>query len=125
VKCVRRDGSVIDVEITAIAITFQGRPAVLGVARNVTERRQTENALRDAEAKFRTLVEQLPAIVYMAEFEAAGEWLYVSPRIQDILGYSAEEWAADPTLFDQRIHTEDEPVYREAEARCSEPGEPL
>jgi PAS domain S-box-containing protein len=125
VKFVRLDGTVIDVEITAIAITFQGRPAVLGVARNVTERRRTENALRDAEAKFRTLVEQLPAIVYMAEFEQAGDWLYVSPRIRDILGYSAEEWAADPTLFDQRIHPEDEPVYREAEARSSETGQPL
>jgi PAS domain S-box-containing protein len=125
VKFVRFDGREIDVEISDIAITYQGRPAVLGVARDVTEHHDAEDALRDAEAKFRTLVEQLPAIVYMAEFEQAGAWLYVSPRIQDILGYSAEEWAADPTLFDQRLYADDEPAYREAERRSHESGKPL
>ena len=125
VKFVRLDGEVIDVEISDIAITYGGRPAVLGVARNVTERRRTEEALREAEQKFRTLVEQLPAIVYMAEFDPSGAWMYVSPRIRDILGYTADEWAADPTLFDQRIHPEDEPAYRDSERRSGESGVPL
>jgi PAS domain S-box-containing protein len=125
VKFVRFDGREIDVEISDIAITYQGRPAVLGVARDVSERDDAEGALRDAEAKFRTLVEQLPAVVYMAEFEQAGAWLYVSPRIHDILGYTAEEWASDPTLFDQRLHPDDEPAYREAERRSHESGEAL
>ena len=40
-------------------------------------------------------------------------------------GYRAEEWAADLTLFDERIHPEDEPAYREAERRSGASGEPL
>jgi two-component system sensor histidine kinase UhpB len=81
--------------------------------------------LREAEARYRALVEQLPAIVYMAEFEAAGSWLYVSPQIERILGYTPQEWVADPTLFDRIIHPDDEPGYRSDEARSHETGAPL
>ena len=56
---------------------------------------------------YRRLVERLPAIVYRAEVGAAGTWSYVSPQIESILGFSPEEWCADPTLWEQRLHPED------------------
>ena len=49
----------------------------------------------------------LPAIVYRAEVGEAGAWTYVSPQIESILGFSPEEWCADPTLWEQRLHPED------------------
>ena len=124
-RMLRLDGGEIDVEVACAALTHQGRPGGIAVIRDLSQRDQTELALREAELKFRTLVEQLPAIVYMAEFEPAGSWLYVSPQIEDILGYTAEEWASNPHLFDERIHPDDEPEYRAAEARTRASGDPL
>lgn len=63
--------------------------------------------LRDAEAGYRTLVEQLPAIVYTAEFGSDGAWRYVSPRIEPILGFSPQEWLADPELWFRQLHPDD------------------
>jgi PAS domain S-box-containing protein len=101
-------------------------PIALRSARHLRERseRQAQQAeeLQAAEAKYRALVEQVPAIVYMAEFEEAGAWLYVSPQIGPILGFSPEEWTADPTLFDRQIHPEDEERYRAEERRSRQTG---
>ncbi|MEP7060509.1 MAG: PAS domain-containing protein [Actinomycetota bacterium] len=72
-----------------------------------------------------TLVERLPGIVYAAEFGEAGIWTYVSPRIESIMGYTAEEWLADPTLFDRRLHADDIERYRAAELESQERGESL
>ena len=47
---------------------------------------------------YRRLVERLPAIIYTAEMGEHGRWRYVSPQVEEILGYSPEEWIADPGL---------------------------
>jgi diguanylate cyclase (GGDEF)-like protein/PAS domain S-box-containing protein len=56
---------------------------------------------------YRRLVERLPAIVYAAELGEHGRWRYVSPQIEEILGYTPEEWEADPTLWSRLLHPDD------------------
>jgi diguanylate cyclase (GGDEF)-like protein/PAS domain S-box-containing protein len=56
---------------------------------------------------YRRLVERLPAIVYACEMGERGRWRYVSPQIEEILGYSAEEWMADPGLWARQLHPDD------------------
>jgi PAS domain S-box-containing protein len=124
-KFVALDGRELDVEVAGISLTYAGRPAGLIIVRDVTERLRIERQLRQAESQFRALVEQLPGIVYMAEFDPAGDWLYVSPQVESILGYTDEEWRDDPTLFDQRLYPEDEPTYRAAEAESQANGTTL
>ncbi len=96
-------------------------PIVLGTARRLRERNMllTEQAqsLREAEAKYRALVESLPAIVYAAEFAGSWSWQYVSPQIEAILGFTPDEWCADPTLFDRQLHPDDVERYRTAGAQ--------
>ena len=70
-------------------------------------RRGLVRDLEDAEARYRAMVEQLPAVLYVADFGAEATWHYVSPQIQELLGYSAEEWMADPGLWMAHIHPDD------------------
>jgi diguanylate cyclase (GGDEF)-like protein/PAS domain S-box-containing protein len=56
---------------------------------------------------YRRLVERLPVIVYTADLGEQGEWHYVSPQVEEILGYTAEEFKADPGLWARLLHPED------------------
>jgi PAS domain S-box-containing protein len=62
------------------------------------------------------LVEALPAVIYEAEPGRDGEWCYVSAHIEALLGYTAEEWMADPSLYVRCLHPDD----REAVVRIEE-----
>jgi PAS domain S-box-containing protein len=93
---------------------------LIGVAMSVIV-----SKLREAETKYRTLVEQLPSIVYTAEFGSDGSWRYVSPKIEAILGFSPREWLADPELWFRQLHPEDRDRALAEEARSKESGTPL
>jgi len=71
--------------------------------------------LRAAEARYRTLVERLPAITYIAELGASGPWHYVSPQIGTMLGFSPTEWLADPMNWMNHIYPEDRDIALAAE----------
>jgi PAS domain S-box-containing protein len=75
------------------------------VNRLISERR-SRRALREAEARYRSLIESLPAIVYVAEVEAPYRPIYVSPEIES-LGYPLEEWRRNPDLWASILHEED------------------
>jgi PAS domain S-box-containing protein len=75
----------------------------------------------EAERRYRLLVEQAPVVIYAWDhIRPTGEAsaLFVSPQIDSLLGYSADEWMADPALWIQRIHPDDrdEVVARSEEA---------
>jgi diguanylate cyclase (GGDEF)-like protein/PAS domain S-box-containing protein len=73
------------------------------------EKQVTEliDQLSSAGEDYRRLVERLPAIIYTAEMGEHGRWRYVSPQIEEILGYTPEEWLADPTLWGRLLHPDD------------------
>jgi PAS domain S-box-containing protein len=71
--------------------------------------------LRAAEARYRTLVERLPAITYVAELGADGPWHYVSPQIETMLGFSPTEWLSDPMNWMNHIYPDDREVALAAE----------
>ena len=86
---------------------------IVGVAfggLDITESKLADLALRSAETRYRTLVEQIPAVTYIVEFGDANRTAYVSPQIEGLLGYTAEEWLGDPALWFGRIF----PADREA-----------
>lgn len=83
-----KDGRLLEVEVHSHLTEFAGRPAALVVAYDVTERLQAERALKQAEAQFRSLVEQSLVGVYLIQ---DGVFRYVNPALADILGYTREE----------------------------------
>src|SRR5579863_9037750 len=74
------------------------------------ESRWATAALREAEAKYRQLVEMVPAISYVAEAGAQGRFLFLSPQVETILGYSPEECCSDPGFWWNHLNPEDHPI---------------
>lgn len=56
---------------------------------------------------YRTLLERVPAIVFIAEPQVDGKWRYVSPWIESILGFTVDEWLSDSTLWSRQLHPAD------------------
>jgi diguanylate cyclase (GGDEF)-like protein/PAS domain S-box-containing protein len=100
---------------TVVVHDEHGRPTeIQGVIHEITDRKAAEQALVDsearlraAEARYRTLVEQLPLAIYVNDLDEAGTALYRSPSTQTITGRSAEEWAGDPGLLRKIVHSDD------------------
>ena len=89
------------------------------------ERRRAEGALRDAELRYRTLVEHLPLATYTSPVDSSLGNLYVSPQVEELLGYPATEWLGDPELLLRTVHPDDlERLLADAE-RLRETGEPI
>ncbi|MBD3235778.1 MAG: PAS domain S-box protein [Candidatus Eisenbacteria bacterium] len=88
-RIVARDGRHIPIELTGSRTTWYGKPADIVFFRDITNRKLSEQALRESEEKYRTLVEQIDEALY--EFDAHGIVTYVSPSIERITGYTAGE----------------------------------
>ena len=101
---------------------FESLATVLGPA---IQRRHAQQQLEETERRYRTLVERLPVVTYVAELGPSGRWLYVSPQIESMTGYDAEEWTARPDLWFECVHPDDRDLVEEAEARCAREGGPL
>lgn len=82
-------------------------------------------SVRMAEAKYRTLIELLPAVTFMATFDEGLSDLYVSPQIESLMGYTQKEWLEDPILWYQRLHPDDRERWNREVARTVASGEPL
>jgi len=61
----------------------------------------------DVEARYRALVEQIPAVVFTADLDQCIGQAYISPHIEVTLGFSREEWLEDPIRWYQQIHPDD------------------
>jgi PAS domain S-box-containing protein len=122
-----KNGEVVWVDAaTALLRDADGKPRMaVAMAQNITKRRAAEEQSRESEARYRTLVEQLPLITHVDTPYSADEAPYVSPQIEEILGYSLEEWHASPTFFNEHLHPEDRDRVREAQRAAQQSAEPL
>ena len=110
-RIIARDGRVVWVRDEAVLLRDgEGNPlAWHGLYQDITERKEAEEQLREAETKFRTLVEAIPAITYIdvASDTNDSPTLFISPQVEETLGYTPEEWMADPGLWTSRLHSDD------------------
>ena len=102
----------------AALVDAHGDPErIAGSIQDVTQQRRAEQALEESEKRHRDLIDHLPGIVYTAGSGVVDPWRFVSRQVEDLLGYTADEWLADPSLWIQSVHPDDrERVLAEEEA---------
>ena len=92
---------------------------------DVTTQKQTEKALSESELKYRTLVETIPAVVYLASPFNPAELFFVAPQIKDLLGYSPEEWLTTTKNWSRQLHPKDRPRLIKATQHSVKTGAPF
>jgi len=86
---IRLDGKTVKVEVTSTPFNYQGQPAVLAIARNITERKRAEGALRESEERYKQLVDHATDIIYRVGIN--GKFTYFNPVAMRVLEYAEEE----------------------------------
>ena len=89
-KVLRFDGRAVDVEVVTTPITYRGQVATLVVARDITGRKRSEEALVQSEERYRAVVEQAAEGIFLFEV-ATGDILESNAAFQELLGYATEE----------------------------------
>lgn len=106
-RFLRDDGQVVWVHDKAVLVDRDGDwPIWQGIMEDITARRAAEERLREAEERFRAVVEQIPALTYIQD-PVTGQPLYVSPQVETMLGFTTDEWSSSAEFWEERIHPED------------------
>ncbi len=95
--------------------------SVLWLARDITELKNTEQALKASQGRFRYLLTSNPAVVYTCSPDDRAQTMFIGDNIRDLLGYRVATWTENPDFFYERLHPDDrgslEAGFAEARAR--------
>ncbi len=108
-EAVRKDETTFPMQVLSQRIDLDGQPASLSQLRDLTSQRAQETALREAEAKYRTLVEHSLAGVAIIQDR---RFRYANPKLAEILGYTQRELLALPSVLDV-VHEDDRAIVQE------------
>ncbi|HEX3316360.1 MAG TPA: PAS domain S-box protein [Gemmataceae bacterium] len=114
----RKDGTEFPVEIGLSPLKTERGVFATGLIRDISSRRRDQ-------AKFRTLIENIPAVTFIAPLDESDPELYVSPQIEQMLGFSQKEWLEDPVLWHRQLHPEDRERWNRQFASTCAAGEPF
>ena len=125
-RVLRRNGSVLWVsDETRLILDGFGNPRFWqGVILDITERRRAQEVARNSEARYQALVEGIPAVVYEMGPDDERRTLYVSPHVEEVLGYTRDEWLDQPDIWMELLHPDDREVQLAAHDLHNETGEP-
>lgn len=113
-RYIRKDGAIVWANLT-VGLVFRAdeTPAFfVSVLEDIQRRKEAESALKEKEARWKRLVENLPDVLYQYSTKQGG--LYYSPQVERVLGLSPQALLANPMLWPRSIHPEDQPVVRTA-----------
>lgn len=106
VKVTSKSGAERWLDCSARIIEFDGKPAVLGFASDITDRKRTEETLRASEERFRQVTETIREVFWMTD-PSKNQLIYISPGYETIWGRSCESLRASPWNWLEAIHPDD------------------
>jgi PAS domain S-box-containing protein len=110
-KLRRKDGTVISTSISTNLIMWNGKPHLLSVTRDITDRRRKEEALQESEAKYRTLVDNSLQGIVIAQGSPL-RLAFVNPAMGKMLGYNPSELTSlSPKEIEGLVHPEDRALF--------------
>ncbi len=121
IDVVAKDGHIVPCETSGALIEYEGRPADLIITRDITGRVAAEEALRESEARYRTLFEQAADSVMLIDPDTRA-FLDFNDRVHDNLGYSAEEFKR-LTIADLEAHLSPDEIGEHIEKVLAEGGD--
>jgi len=112
-RFIRKDDRVVWTRLAVRCVREQDGKVryIIALLLDITDRKQAEEAIRESEERYRGLVQSSPDIVYTYSNKRGG--LFYSPRVEAVLGYSAEHLLAHPFLWNESIQPEDHLRIRE------------
>ncbi|MBF2066814.1 MAG: PAS domain S-box protein [Calothrix sp. C42_A2020_038] len=105
-KVIRKDGTLIDVEVKANPFCYNGRACALSISRDITDRKRANKAAIENENRYRNLVETSQDMIW--SLDASGYFTFVNSAVRHILGYEPEEMIG-------RVFTDFEPEDQRAQ----------
>ncbi|MDB4995393.1 MAG: uncharacterized protein JWM74_2825 [Myxococcaceae bacterium] len=121
----RISAAVIPPEMADLMHLTWADPVESGSATGEETAGDTEARLRDVERRFKTLIEQIPAVTFMAVLGEGKNEIYVSPHIETMLGFSQTEWLENPFLWYTQLHPEDRDLWHQEFTRGVQTGGPF
>lgn len=132
----RKDGSVFDVEVSGFPLELDGKPVLFNCSRDITKRKQDEEALRLSEERMRTILDGVDAFIYLKDTQ--GRYVFANERVrrlwqvemQDIVGFGDEKFFDDETAahirrVDRRVLVDGETIRTEETATVRSTGETM
>ena len=117
----KKDGTLINVQVTVQPIRFHGLPAGLILAEDITERERIERELREAAEKIEAIINSVEGIVWEADARTL-QFSFVSENAEAILGYPRKSWLEERDFWKSHVHPED---LARTLALCKEAAEAL
>jgi PAS domain S-box-containing protein len=109
---IRKDGTIVPLELSIVTMPWQGKIATALYLRDVTERKQMEEALRESEERLRQLAENIDQVFWLTDWEN-NKLLYVNPSYEKLFGRSCQSAYEDRLSWYQVIHPGDRAPVRE------------
>lgn len=115
-----RSGKEFPVEVSLSPVAAAADRYIICIVRDISTRKAAEAKLSKAEARYRSVVEHMPAVTFMASLDGGINELYVSPQIESLLGFTQDEWLGDPVLWYRQLHPDDrERWHKEFALTCA------
>jgi PAS domain S-box-containing protein len=116
------DGRVFPLDLTLSGFVEDGERIVIGSIRDLTERDKAAEALREAEARFQFLAENINIVPYAFTLQGTGRLDYVGPQAERLFGYPTQDWLA-PSFWRDHVHPDDVDAAVAQENRLSSAGD--
>ena len=105
--CLRKDGSILFVDLSTRLITYKGHLCLVGFFHDLTERKKAEEVLREKEEREALILSSLPMAFYTALPSGDFNWIWVSEQIERITGFTASKYLEEKHFWTSKIHPED------------------